>query len=106
MEISANPQWQQLAMYAAGGAILLAILFNIPFVGRVLRALFSLALLGLCLFLLLQQAPFDPTLGRIAAHIGLDSQTVSGGEVRIRMARDGHFWAQVSLNGYERRMFD
>lgn len=104
MEISANPQWQQLAIYASGGAILLAILFNIPFVGRVLRTLFLLALLGLSLFLLIQQAPFDPTLGRITGRIGLDSQTVSGDEVRIRMARDGHFWAQVSLNGYERRM--
>src|SRR5690606_1357749 len=29
---------------------------------------------------------------------------VVGKEVQIRMARDGHFWAQASINGVERRM--
>ena len=36
--------------------------------------------------------------------IGLSEQTVDGDTVRIRQSIDGHFWAQVRLNGIERRM--
>lgn len=104
MEITANPEWQQLALYAAGAAVLLFVLFNIPFVGRIFRALFSVGLLALCLFVLFQQAPFDPNLARFTERLGLDNQSIEGDEVRLRMANDGHFWAQVSLNGVERRM--
>ncbi|CCW16323.1 hypothetical protein EBBID32_6570 [Sphingobium indicum BiD32] len=56
------------------------------------------------MFVLFQQAPFDPNLAQLSARLGLDGQSVVGNEVRIRMARDGHFWAQASINGIERRM--
>lgn len=69
-----------------------------------LRSLLSFGLLAFCLFLLFQQAPFDPNLSRLTERLGLDSQEVTGDEVRIRMARDGHFWAKVTVNGVERRM--
>lgn len=104
MPITINPEWQQLALYAVGAALLLILLFNLPYVGRLLRSLFSFALLVFCLFLLLEQAHFDPTLARLTTKLGLDSQEVVGEEVRIRIARDGHFWAQVSVNGIKRRM--
>ncbi|SEK06506.1 hypothetical protein SAMN05518849_14313, partial [Sphingobium sp. AP50] len=57
VEISANPEWQQMAIYAVAAAVVLIILFNIPFIGRILRTLFSIGLLALCLFFLFQQAP-------------------------------------------------
>lgn len=95
---------QTLAIYAVGAALILVILFKIPYVGRVFRALFSFALLALGIFLILQQAPFDPNLSRITASLGIDNQEVVGGEVRIPMGRDGHFWAEVELNGTKRRM--
>jgi aspartyl protease family protein len=104
VEISANPEWQQLALYAVGAAIFLLILFNIPFVGRILRTLCSIGLLALCLFFLFQQAPFDPTLSRIKSQLGLDDQRVTGSDVRIAMSPDGHFWARASINGVQRRM--
>lgn len=104
MPVSINPEWQQMAIYAVGAAIVLILLFNIPYAGRVLRALFSFALLAFCIFLLMQQAPFDPTLARITAQLGIDGQQVSGREVRIRMSPDGHFWARAEINGVERRM--
>lgn len=94
----------QLVLYAVGAALILIILFKIPYVGRALRALFSFALLAFGIYLVLQQAPFDPNLSRIAASLGLDSQEVAGAEVRIPMSRDGHFWAEVELNGTKRRM--
>lgn len=103
-QISTNPEWMQLALYAGGAAVLLILIFNIPYIGRILRSLFSFGILAFCLFLLFQQAPFDPNLSRLNDKLGLDSQQVSGEEVRIRMAQDGHFWANVTINGVERRM--
>lgn len=104
MAVNTDLPWDQLAIYAVGAALILVILFKIPYVGRVFRALFSFALLAFGIFLVLQQAPFDPNLSRITASLGLDSQAVVGDEVRIPMSRDGHFWATVSVNGIERRM--
>jgi aspartyl protease family protein len=100
----AAPDWSQIALYALGGALVLMLLFRIPVVGRVLRFAFSLALLAGVLFILIQQAPFQPQLGRVAERLGLDPQEVSGKEVRIRMAADGHFWAAATVNGVKRRM--
>jgi aspartyl protease family protein len=103
-DLAADAPWQTLAIYAAGAALILFILFQIPYVGRIFRAFFSFALLAIGIFLLLQQAPFDPNLSRIASSIGLDSQKVVGNEVRIPMSRDGHFWAEARINGETRRM--
>lgn len=98
------PDWTQIALYALGGALLLMILFRLPYVGRLLRFAFSLALLAGVLFILIQQAPYQPQLGQVAERLGLDPQEVSGKEVRIRMAADGHFWASATVNGVKRRM--
>lgn len=93
-----------MALYAAGAAAILVLLFSLPRVGPLVRAAFSISMLAFAVFVLMQQAPYDPTLSRVAATLGLDDQHVSGDEVRIRMSRDGHFWAQVRLNGESRRM--
>jgi aspartyl protease family protein len=104
MPITINPEWQQLAVYAVGAALLLVLLFNIPYVGRIFRALFSFAILAFCLFTLFQHAPFDPNLARLTERLGIDGQQVSGDEVRIRLSSDGHFWARAKVNGIERLM--
>lgn len=104
MDISTHPEWQQLALYAVAAAAILLLLFRLPYVGRLLRGLFSFGLFAFCLFLLFQQASFDPNLGPLAARIGLNNQEVAGEEVRIRMAADGHFWVRANVNGVERRM--
>jgi aspartyl protease family protein len=104
MPLATNPEWQQLALYALGAALLLFLLFRIPYIGRALRLLFSLAITAFCIFVLLQQGPYDPNLARLMAKMGLDDQQVSGEEVSIRMSADGHFWARAAVNGVERRM--
>ena len=104
MPVTAAPDWPQIALFALGGALLLMLLFRLPVVGRVLRFAFSLGLAALALFLLVQQAPYQPQLGRVAERLGLDPQQVTGGEVRIRMAQDGHFWADATVNGVRRRL--
>lgn len=102
--MTATPEWQEIALYAVIGALLLMLVVRIPFIGRIVRFLFSLALLAFFLFLLFQQAPYEPTLARIVDRIGLDQQEVVGNEVRVRMSQDGHFWVNATINGVRRRM--
>ena len=104
MPTTTAPDWMQLAIYAVVAAVVIMLLQRLPYVGRFIRALFSFVILAFLIFLLMQHAPFEPTLGRIAGSLGLDRQQIVGDEVRIRMSRDGHFWANVRVNGVERRM--
>ena len=98
------PEWQQLAMYAVGAALLIMLLQRIPFVGRVIRFAFSLGLLAFLIFILMQQAPYQPELARFTDRLGLDDQQVAGKELHVKMSPDGHFWVVASINGIERRM--
>ena len=77
---------------------------RLPVIGRVLRLGITLGLLALLAVTLSERERIDPYFQRIAAFLKLDDQQVTGREVRIRMAPDGHFWARVRLNGIERRM--
>jgi aspartyl protease family protein len=100
----AVPEWQHLAIYAVGIALVIMVLQRIPYVGRIVRFAFSLGLFAFLIFILLQQAPYQPSLSRLTDKLGLDDQKVSGGELRVKMASDGHFWAVASINGVKRRM--
>jgi aspartyl protease family protein len=41
---------------------------------------------------------------QLKAVMGNDEQRISGGAVKLRMAADGHFWADVTINGTPVRM--
>jgi aspartyl protease family protein len=101
---STVPEWQHLAIYAVVAALLLMLLQRLPVVGRFVRFAFSLGLLAFFIFILLQQAPYQPALSRLTGKLGLDDQRVSGGQLRVPMSSDGHFWVLASVNGVERRM--
>ncbi|MEG3086311.1 retropepsin-like aspartic protease family protein [Sphingomonas sp. PB4P5] len=45
-----------------------------------------------------------PAFRSLGDTLGISDQSVSGTTVRIRKSEDGHFWANVVLNGAERRM--
>jgi aspartyl protease family protein len=98
------PQWQQLALYAVAAALIIMLLQRIPVVGRLVRFAVSLGLFAFFIFILLSQAPYQPELSRITSSLGLDDQKVAGRELRVKMASDGHFWVQASVNGVPRRM--
>jgi aspartyl protease family protein len=98
------PEWQHLALYAVGAALLLTLIMRLPVIGRVVRVAFSFGLLALFLYIVLLQAPYQPELARFTNALGLDNQQVSGGTLRVRMSPDGHFWVLASLNGVKRRM--
>jgi aspartyl protease family protein len=98
------PEWQHLALYALGAAMIIMALQRIPVIGRLIRVVFSLGLLAFLIFVVLQQAPYQPELARLTQSLGLDDQQVAGKELRVRMSSDGHFWALASINGVQRRM--
>jgi aspartyl protease family protein len=100
----AVPEWQHLALYAVGAALILMILQRIPYVGRIVRFTFSLGLLAFLIFIVLQQAPYQPELSRFTDKLGLDDQRVSGKELHVQISPDGHFWVLASVNGVRRRM--
>ena len=96
--------WQPLLVYAAIAALLLMVLQRLPVVVRFIRFAFSATLLAFMIFLVLQMAPYQPELSRITGKLGLDDQQVAGGELRVPMAADGHFWVRASVDGIDRRM--
>ena len=98
------PEWQHLALYAVAAALALMLLQRIPVVGRAIRFIFSLGLMAFLIYVVLQQAPYQPELARLTGALGLDDQQVSGKELRVRMSADGHFWVVAAINGVERRM--
>jgi aspartyl protease family protein len=98
------PQWQMLALYAIAAAVLITLLQRIPYVGRFVRLGFSACLLAFLIYVLLQQAPYQPELARFTERLGLDDQRVVGKELKVRMAPDGHFWVVASINGVKSRM--
>ena len=100
----AVPEWQHLALYAVGAALLIMLLQRIPYVGRIVRFALSLGLLAFLIFVVLQQAPYQPGLARLTDRLGIDDQKVAGKELRVRMSDDGHFWVVASINGIRRRM--
>lgn len=99
-----TPEWHQLALYAVGAAVIIMVLQRIPVVGRLVRVAFSVGLLAFLIFVVLQQAPYQPELARFTQSLGLDEQKVAGKELRVRMSPDGHFWAVATINGVQRRM--
>ena len=67
--------------------------------GQLLRSLSTLALIGVLVTVVLQLSRFDPRLDIAVPQIGLPEQVVQGGETRIPLAPDGHFWVRAELNG-------
>ena len=98
------PEWQHLALYAIGAALIIMLLQRLPYVGRIIRFAFSLGLLAFLIFVVLSQAPYQPELSRFTEKLGLDDQQVAGKELKVKMASDGHFWVVASINGVPRRM--
>jgi aspartyl protease family protein len=91
-------------LLAAAAFLLIALLSRVPYVGAFIRLSVSLVLIALVVLVVTERAPLSPFLGSVADRLHLDSQEVAGNEVRIRMAPNGHFLANVSINGVKRRM--
>ena len=67
--------------------------------GGVLRTVSSLALGVILLTVVLQLSRLDPRFDVAVPQIGLPEQVVEGGETRIPLSPDGHFWVRAEVNG-------
>jgi aspartyl protease family protein len=106
MPIDLAPAGLTPTLVAIVGAILLVSIVarRIPVLRTVFALLTWAALAGVLLFVVAERERFDPYVGRIASALDLDRQRVEGGETRVPMARDGHFYVQAEIAGVRRRM--
>jgi len=75
-----------------------------PRLGRILRAGGNFALLAVVAMTVLQVARLsNPALDLALPQVGMPEQRVEGGETRVPMAEDGHFWIEAMVNGAPRR---
>jgi aspartyl protease family protein len=72
---------------------------RLPAVGRALRSVSTLGLMGVLLLVVLQLSRMDPRFEMAVPELGLPRQVVEGRETRVPLAPDGHFWIQAKVNG-------
>lgn len=77
---------------------------RIPIMNVLKTAFAWIAIFGVGLVLVGQRDRIAPILADARDTLVGTEQSVVGETVRIRMAGDGHFWADVTLNGVKRRM--
>lgn len=90
------------------GAMVLVMLGSLirrplPRIGGFTRGIGNLGLTAALLLTIVQVARISPGLDISLPQIGMPEQEVSGGETRVRMAQDGHFWITANVNGTPRR---
>ena len=87
-------------------ALLLLALRRLPVVGRLVSVVMTLGAVALLALIVSQRADFDPNFARIAdfLKLGGGDQQVVGKEMRVPMARDGHFWVTATIGGTSQRM--
>lgn len=113
------PVWDQLAhslselpqsslLLAAVAAMAIGVLGSVlarwvPALGRMLRVASTLGLMGILLLVVVQLSRMDSRFDLAVPELGLPRQVVEGGETRVELSRDGHFWLQGEMNGYPAR---
>ena len=100
--LRALPQ-SQLMMAAlvamALGVLGSLVIRRLPSLGRVLRWVSTLGLMGVLLLVVLQLSRLDPRFDMAVPELGLPKQVVEGRETRVPLAPDGHFWLRATVNG-------
>ncbi len=71
---------------------------NVVF-GRMLTTFGIAALAAILLTVVLQLSRLEPRFDLDVPDMGMPAQVVEGGETRIPMAPDGHFWLRATVNG-------
>jgi aspartyl protease family protein len=74
-----------------------------PLFGGLVRGVGNLGLVGALLLTIAQVTRFTTGSDFALPQIGMPDQSVEGGETRVAMERDGHFWLKATVNGAERR---
>ena len=102
MTIAAVPRSGLLLMVVGAIAVSaigsLMVRKNFP-LGLLIRRASTIVLAGVLLVVVLQLSRFDSRLEIAVPQLGLPQQIVEGGETRIPMSPDGHYWLRAQVNG-------
>ena len=95
---------QSMLMMAALAAMAVGVIGSlvfrrVPALGRVLRSVSTLGLMGVLLLVVLQLSRLDSRFDMAVPALGLPEQVVEGRETRVPLAPDGHFWLHARVNG-------
>ncbi|MES2097222.1 MAG: TIGR02281 family clan AA aspartic protease [Pseudomonadota bacterium] len=94
-----------LYLVIAGVVVVMLLARRFRIVGRLVSLVALIAGMSLVVMLVAERGRFDPAFARIASFLQIDDkQQVSGKEMRVPMAEDGHFWVTVKFGRVERRM--
>jgi aspartyl protease family protein len=74
-----------------------------PFVGGFVRGVGNLGLIAALLLTVAQVTRFTTGNDLALPQLGMPEQSVEGGETRVPMDRDGHFWITATVNGAKAR---
>ena len=110
------PVWDQLVhsigqvprsglLLAAVAAMVLGVIGSmmirrVPALGKLLRLTSTLGLMVILVLVVLQLSRMDPRFEMAIPELGLPEQVVEGGETRVALAQDGHFWLRAEINGH------
>lgn len=89
-----------LALIVVGGALL----SRVPRLGGAVRLGGNVLLLAVFGLAVLRFVRMDPSFDVALHAVGAQPQTVSGGETRIPLGPDGHYWITARLNGTRLRL--
>ena len=95
-------------LLAAVGAMLVGVIGSVvirwvPALGKMLRFASTLGLMGILVLVVVQLSRTDPRFDLAVPQFGYPQQVVEGGETRVQLSRDGHFWLRAELNGHPAR---
>lgn len=87
-----------LAALVAGWIGSLMARHRVP-LGGLLRGASTIVLVGVLVTVILQLSRFDPRIDIAVPQLGMPEQVVEGGETRVPLAGDGHYWLRAEING-------
>ena len=67
--------------------------------GKLVSTLGTVMLVGILVTVVLQLSRLDPRVDLAVPELGLPQQVVEGGETRVPLAVDGHYWLRAEVNG-------
>lgn len=74
-----------------------------PLLGRVLQGAGNLGLVAALLLTIAQVARLTTSSDFALPQLGIPKQAVEGGETRVPLSHDGHFWVSATVNGQPQR---
>lgn len=72
---------------------------HVPVLGRLMRSGSTIALMVILGLVVIQLGRIDPRFDMAVPKLGLPEQIVEGGETRVPLANDGHYWVRAQVNG-------